>query len=234
MAKNTAKRTRRQVGRPNLPWEIESQFAWYGLTRWCVWKLKTAFDYTEQAIQNIRDELPVPFVPYGLGPAPHQMIIKPKKKPSQAPTRLSRRQQHQLPEHSGLLPTKRRRKAAPPAAAAGGDPGEDPPRPPHRFRPSAVALREIRRYQKSSQLVIDKLPFRRVVRDIQKDVVGPNLQTKKEWKWTTMAVDALQHATEHYAVGLFDDANVCAHHGKRVTIMPKDIQLAKKIRGENW
>ncbi|GBF89026.1 histone [Raphidocelis subcapitata] len=85
------------------------------------------------------------------------------------------------------LATKAARKSAP---ATGGV------KKPHRYRPGTVALREIRKYQKSTELL------------------------------------ALQEAAEAYLVGLFEDTNLCAIHAKRVTIMPKDIQLARRIRGE--
>ncbi|KNC23910.1 hypothetical protein FF38_01323 [Lucilia cuprina] len=80
-----------------------------------------------------------------------------------------------------------------------------------------VALREIRRYQKSTELLIRKLPFQRLVREIAQDF-------KTDLR--------LQEASEAYLVGLFEDTNLCAIHAKRVTIMPKDIQLARGIRGE--
>lgn len=95
---------------------------------------------------------------------------------------------------------------------------------PHRFRPGTVALREIRRYQKSTELLIKKLPFQRLVREIACDF--------KDVRWQSTAILALQEASEAYLVGLFEDTNLCAIHAKRVTIMPKDIQLARRIRGE--
>ena len=95
----------------------------------------------------------------------------------------------------------------------------------HRFRPGTVALREIRRYQKSTELLIRKLPFRRVVREIAQDF-------KPDLRFRSDALSALQEASEAYLVGLFEDTNLCAIHAKRVTIMPKDIQLARRIRGE--
>lgn len=94
-----------------------------------------------------------------------------------------------------------------------------------RFRPGTVALREIRRYQKSTELLIRKLPFQRLVREIAQDF-------RANLRFQTSAVMALQEATEAYLVGLFEDTNLCAIHAKRVTIMPKDIQLARRIRGE--
>ena len=96
---------------------------------------------------------------------------------------------------------------------------------PHRYRPGTVALREIRRYQKSPDLLIRKAPFQRLVREIAQDF-------KSDLRFQSTAVLALQEAAEAYLVGLFEDTNLCAIHAKRVTIMPKDIQLARRIRGE--
>ncbi|CAN0505536.1 unnamed protein product [Rangifer tarandus platyrhynchus] len=96
---------------------------------------------------------------------------------------------------------------------------------PHRYRPGTVALREIRRYQKSTELLIRKLPFQRLVREIAQDF-------KTDLRFQSAAIGALQEASEAYLVGLFEDTNLCAIHAKRVTIMPKDIQLARHIRGE--
>ena len=96
---------------------------------------------------------------------------------------------------------------------------------PHRFRPGTVALREIRRYQKSTALLIRKLPFQRLVREIAQEF-------KTDLRFQSAAVLALQEAAEAYLVGLFEDSNLCAIHAKRVTVMPRDIQLARRIRGE--
>ena len=96
---------------------------------------------------------------------------------------------------------------------------------PMRYRPGTVALREIRRYQKSTELLIRKLLFARLVREIAQDF-------KTDLRFQRQAIGALQEAGEAYLVGLFEDTNLCAIHAKRVTIMPKDIQLARHIRGE--
>ncbi len=96
---------------------------------------------------------------------------------------------------------------------------------PHRYRPGTVALREIRKFQKSTELLIRKLPFQRLVREIATEF-------KSDLRFQSQAVLALQEAAEAYLVGLFEDTNLCAIHAKRVTIMPKDIQLARRIRGE--
>jgi histone H3 len=98
-------------------------------------------------------------------------------------------------------------------------------RRPHRYRPGTVALREIRKYQKSTELLIRKLPFQRLVRELAQDFMT-------DLRFASSAVLALQEASEAYLVGLFEDTNLCALHSKRVTIMPKDIQLARRIRGE--
>ena len=96
----------------------------------------------------------------------------------------------------------------------------------YRYRPGTVALREIRRYQKSTELLLRKLPFQRLVREITKDL------SDKDYRFQASALLSLQEATEAYLVGLFEDANLSAIHAKRVTVMPKDIQLARRIRGE--
>merc|ERR1712232_1091079 len=103
------------------------------------------------------------------------------------------------------LAAKAARKSTP--ASAGGV------KKPHRYRPGTVALREIRKYQKSTDLLIRKLPFQRLVREIAQDY-------KSDLRF------------QSYLVGLFEDTNLCAIHAKRVTIMTKDIQLARRIRGE--
>nr|XP_053638541.1 uncharacterized protein LOC128693063 [Cherax quadricarinatus] len=113
------------------------------------------------------------------------------------------------------LATKAARKSA---TATGGQEASS-------LQPGTVALREIRRYQKSTELLIRKLPFQRLVREIAQDF-------KTDLRFQSSAVMALQEASEAYLVGLFEDTNLCAIHAKRVTIMPKDIQLARRIRGE--
>jgi len=97
-----------------------------------------------------------------------------------------------------------------------------------RFRPGTVALKEIRKYQKTAELLIPKRPFVRLVREIALDLGA----LQGEARWHVNALTALQEATEAYLVGLFDDTNLCAIHAKRVTIMPRDIQLARRMRGE--
>jgi histone H3 len=115
------------------------------------------------------------------------------------------------------LATKAARKTA--ATATGGV------KKPHRFRPGTVALREIRRYQKSTELLIRKLPFQRLVREIAQDF-------KTDLRFQSSAVMALQEAAEAYLVSLFEDTNLAAIHAKRVTIQPKDLALARRLRGE--
>ncbi|XP_069591715.1 histone H3-like [Ranitomeya imitator] len=117
------------------------------------------------------------------------------------------------------------RKQLAPKAARKSAPATGGVKKPHRYRPGTVALREIRRYQKSTELLIRKLPFQRLVREIAQDF-------KTDLRFQSSAVMALQEASEAYLVGLFEDTNLCAIHAKRVTIMPKDIQLARRIRGE--
>ncbi len=99
-----------------------------------------------------------------------------------------------------------------------------------RFRPGIVALREIRRYQRSTELFIRKRPFARLVRECAENLQVRNM--KAVLRFQSSAIIALQEATEAYAVRLFEDANLCAIHAKRVTIMFNDIKLAMRIRGD--
>ena len=93
---------------------------------------------------------------------------------------------------------------------------------PHRYRAGTAALKDIRHFQKSTALLIRKLPFQRLVREIAQDF-------KTDLRFQSAAILCLQEAAEAYLVGLFEDTNLCAIHAKRVTIMPKDIQLARRI-----
>ncbi|CZT21573.1 probable Histone H3, embryonic [Ramularia collo-cygni] len=109
------------------------------------------------------------------------------------------------------------------SGAAGRGPGKA-----HRYKPGTVALREIRRYQKSTELLIAKLPFSRLVREVCMNVAPPQSEVSR---WQSQAIQALQEAAEAFLIHLFEDSNLCAIHAKRVTIMQKDIQLARRIRG---
>ena len=118
------------------------------------------------------------------------------------------------PRHALLHPAAR--KTAPTASGV---------RRPYRYRPGTVALREIRKYQKSTNTLIRKLPFQRLVKEIASGF-------KSDLRFQSHAVSAIQESAESYLVGVFEDSNLCAIHGKRVTVMPKDLQLARRIRGE--
>lgn len=95
---------------------------------------------------------------------------------------------------------------------------------PHRFRPGTRAIMEIRKYQRSTQLLIRKAPFCRLVKEVTQ-VFHHTL------RWRVDAIEALQVAAEDFLVKLMEDANCCALHAKRVTIFPRDIHLARRIRG---
>eukprot|EP00804_Cyclotella_cryptica_P023862 CCRYP_018683-RA/>CCRYP_018683-RA protein AED:0.06 eAED:0.02 QI:0/-1/0/1/-1/0/1/0/139 len=114
------------------------------------------------------------------------------------------------------LATKAARKSAPAARGC---------KKPHRYCPGTVALREIRKYQKSTDLLIRKLPFQRFLREVTKDFRG-------DMRYTAAALAASQEASEAYLIGLMEDTNLCAIHARRVTIMPKDMQLSRRIRRE--
>ena len=94
-----------------------------------------------------------------------------------------------------------------------------------RQHPGAVALTEIKFLQRTTELLLRKAPFQHLVKDIAQ-------ANKTDLRFQSAAISALQEAAEAYLVGLFEDTNLCAIHAKRVTIMPKDMQLARRIRGE--
>ena len=100
-------------------------------------------------------------------------------------------------------------------------------------------LNEIRKLQKSADLLIPKLSFQRVVRELCKEehrkkfVEEHNTEPREpmaRFMFESQALLGLQEACESYLTGLFEDANLCAAHAKRVTVMPRDIQLAKRLR----
>lgn len=94
---------------------------------------------------------------------------------------------------------------------------------PTRFRPGSVALKEIRKYQKSTECLIRKLPFTRFVRDIAS-------KFKADARFGSTAMSCLQEASENFLTTLFEEAYRCAIHAKRVTLFPKDVNLVMKIK----
>ena len=112
----------------------------------------------------------------------------------------------------------------------------DPVKKKQRYRPGQLCLRDIRRLQNSTELLIPRVRFSRLVREISKNIVAqtPNSERKRgDLLFQTKAILALHEAAEAYLVGLFEDTNLCAIHARRVTVMPKDIQLARRLRGES-
>ena len=107
---------------------------------------------------------------------------------------------------------------------------------PHRYRPGLVALREIRRYQSSTENLIKCTPFQKLIREISQEYRicpdGPGTPSVQV-RFQSTAIAALQEAAESYIVGLFEDVNLLAIHARRVTIMPNDIRLALRIRGDH-
>lgn len=119
-----------------------------------------------------------------------------------APHSVRSNKRHFRPEHGGSASRKKKR----------------------RVKPGINALREIRQYQKSTDLLIPKLPFSRVVKEICH-------KYKDGIRWRMQAISALHYAAEAHIVDIFEDAYLCSIHAKRVTLMVRDIQLARRIRG---
>jgi len=124
----------------------------------------------------------------------------------------------------GVNPPKKKRKYP-------NSTGELPPgwvknagKPRKRYKPGQGALKEIRRYQASTELLLRKLPFSRLVREITEKISPVPI------RFQALAMECLQTAVETYIIQLFEDANQCTIHAKRVTLFPKDVQLALRIR----
>ena len=105
--------------------------------------------------------------------------------------------------------------------------GESAERKKRRFRPGTRVLQEIRRLQNTTNTLVPRIHFSRIIRDVAMSTDGG-----RQFRWASEALEAIQTASEAYLVGLFEDANLCAIHAKRVTIMVKDLYLARRIRGE--
>ena len=138
------------------------------------------------------------------------------------------------PKHPSKQPrSRRKKKTARQRANEKPKLSHDPAKKPHRYRPGTVALREIRRYQHGTELLIRKAPFSRLVREILDDIQkGIDNETRVD-RWTSEAIGALQEASEAYTTSLFEDTNLATIASKRVTVMPKDMQLVRRIRGEH-
>ena len=165
------------------------------------WDRKDIEDFIIRYNHNNNSKIPVPMLTKGM-----QQEIEQQKRTSQ-----------RNPPRAGRSGTPAQKST--PAVAEGGV------KKPHRYRPGTVALCKIWRYQGSTKLLIRKMPFQHLVREIMQDF-------KTDLSFQSAAIMALQEVSEAYLVGLFEDSNLCAIHAKRVTIMPKDIQLARHICGE--
>ena len=108
---------------------------------------------------------------------------------------------------------------------------------PHRYHPGLLALREIHRYQQSTDSLISRTSFNKLIKEIsQKYRVcpdGPGTPSVQV-KFQSTALAALQEAAENFLVGLFEDVNLLAVHAIRVTVMTHDIRLALRIRGDHF
>ncbi|XP_037472630.1 histone H3-like [Triticum dicoccoides] len=156
-------------------------------------------------------------------PAVRKTKALPKKQLGTRPSAGTPRRQETDGAGTSATPRRAGRAAAP--GAAEGATGQPKQRKPHRFRPGTVALREIRKYQKSVDFLIPFAPFVRLIKEVT-DFFCPEIS-----RWTPQALVAIQEAAEYHLVDVFERANHCAIHAKRVTIMQKDIQLARRIGG---
>ena len=100
-----------------------------------------------------------------------------------------------------------------------------------------MALREIRRYQKSTECLLKRTPFQKLIREISQEYrvcpYGPGTPSVQV-QFQSTAIATLQEAAENFIVGLCEDVDLLAVHAKRVTVMPRDIRLALRIRGDHY
>ena len=159
-----------------------------------------------------------------------QQRLKPKPKPSAKSVKEAQA------ELKRMLAKKREEECKKAAARMAKKGGQKAPKggvkKRYRYQPGTVALKQIRQYQKTTEILIRKLPFQRLVSEIASDSEIITSPLCGKVRFQSAAINALQEAAEAYLVGLFEDTNLCAIHARRVTIMPKDIQLARRIRGE--
>ena len=157
----------------------------------------------------------------------YERPVPTKKKQLKTKTKKSNYKMARTKQMSRKLPGKKMVKSFRTGAAKKNLPGAGPlpGYKLHRYRPGTVALREICRFQKSTELLIRKAPFHRLVREVA-------VKVSNNCRFQSTAVLALQEASEAFLVGLFEDTNLCTIHAKRVTIMPRDMYLVRRIRGE--
>ena len=166
------------------------------------------------------------------GKSPRAFISPKPKGPVAGPSRATGSDQKKVKEGTGARgPGSPKRQIGTPQSAAKGRVLKDNSRresKKHKYRPGTRALMEIRRYQKTVDTLVPKLPFSRLVREISTNIIPRG----KDLRFQSSALMALQEAAEAYLVQLFEDTVLCAIHAKRVTIMPRDMNLARRIRGE--
>lgn len=115
-----------------------------------------------------------------------------------------------------------------PAEAKPKKKAEEKTKKAHRFRPGTVALRDIRKHQKSSDcLAFPKQPFQRLIREIAQDF-------KDDLRFEAGVCDLMQLAAEDYLIQICQGANAAAIHAGRETVYPKDVQLCRLLRGERY
>lgn len=186
----------------------------------------------EQEILNDSTEVPEettpvpelsPIKPTDPTPPKSTESIPPASFKTPAPQNPFRKQRKGTPRKVQILSTpKTPSQKSPRATAASGG-----TKKPYRFKPGTVALKQIRKYQSSTQALLPLASFGRLVREIADEYFR-----ERGLRFQKSAIDALRTATEDYLVSLYEDTQLLAIHGKRTTIMLKDMQLARRIKGD--
>ena len=126
--------------------------------------------------------------------------------------------------HAGLRGGKYPRNYLATHAARKQAPAHSQSKKPRRFRPGIKALRDIRKYQRSTEALIQRRPFQRIVKELAQNIAP-------DFRFQSVAIRALQEAAEDFLVSLFQDSQHCAVHASRMTVMPSDLRLAARLRG---
>ena len=217
------KRVLEKIPRPFTPWAEEGEVR----PKQKVLRLKNPD--TEEADPNVRrsrrlagEKAPEPAPTPTPTPTPRKLVVHPIEPDDE-----------DVPPAPPAPPTPRRRRRAARRISSAEEEDDTPPAPPappapaprpHRYRPGAVALREIRRYQKSTDRLIPYVRFKAIVKRMSRKL-------SKVKKWQKTAVEALQEASEQYIIKILEDTNWCAVHAGRQTIQRRDLELVMRIRG---
>lgn len=102
-----------------------------------------------------------------------------------------------------------------------------------RYKPGTVALREVRRYQRGTDLLIRRLPYQRFVRSVA-DTHASGTNNAEGLRFQGAAIDLLQEASENYLISCLIDAKKLSAHANRIGVNKRDIAMVLEVRNAAW